>query len=147
MNLVLADMIERFRAAQDLGVEFVLQALGPAFGVRLPSSNVDWVVMCEELGLYKIRQCRGISVHAHGFGIELAFDGLTIDFDWGESGEPDGFDAWRLWNFVRLNGIAVNCADLSQVRSWLEEAETLGDLSRDRFLYYSSAHRAKPLTV
>lgn len=147
MNPVLADMIGRFRQAQDLGVAAVIEVLGPALGVRPPASNVEWVVMCGELGLYKICECNGVGVYAHGFGIELIFDDLTIDFDWGDSGEPDGFDAWRLWNFVRANEIAVDCASLSQVRSWLEEAEALGELSRDRLLYYSPAHRAKPLTA
>lgn len=144
MNPVLADMIARFRAAQDRGVAAVTEILGPALGVRPPASNIQWVAMCEELGLYKVRQCNGIEVHAHGFGIELVFDNLVIDFDWGDAGEPDGFEAGRLWNFVRVNGIAVDCAGFSRVRSWLEEAETFGELSRDRFLYYAPAHRAGP---
>ena len=84
----------------------------------------------------------GIGVYAHGYGIELSFDGLTIDFDWGDLGEPDGFDAWRLWNFYQTNGFVVDCASSCQIRSWLEEAITLGELTKDRLLYYSPANRA-----
>lgn len=144
MNLVLADMIERFRTAQDRGVAFVAGVLGPAFGVRLPTSNREWVRICIECRLYQVREFEGVGVYAHGIGIELTFDGLTIDFDWGDSGEPDGFDAWRLSTFAEANGIAACCADNSRVRSWLEEAVALGELIRVGSLYYSSAHRAGP---
>lgn len=144
MNPVLADMIARFRSAQDRGAAVVEKVLGPAFGVRLPATNREWVTICEQCGLYKVRHVNDIGVYAHGFGIELVLDGVTIDFDWGDSGEPDGFDAWRLWNFVRENGIAVKCGRVSQVRTWLEEAAALGELDQDRLLYYSPMHRTRP---
>jgi hypothetical protein len=143
MNPILADMIGRFRAAQDRGVAAVVEVLGPALGVRLPASNREWVRMSAECGVNRAGRVNGIEVDAHGYGIELVLDGVTIDFDWGDSGEPDGFDAWRLWNFVQVNGIAVDCGRSSQVRSWLEEAAALGELTRDSLLYYSPAHRAR----
>lgn len=148
MNPVLADMIGRFRSAQDRGVAFVTEVLGPALGVRRPESNREWVSICRECGL-SWRSCRvdGVGVYAHGFGIELAFAGLTIDFDWGDSGDPDGFDAWWLWDFHQINGFAVECASSSQVRSWLEEARMLGELTRDNLLYYSPDDRAQPPVV
>jgi uncharacterized protein DUF6896 len=147
MNPVLADMVRRFRSAQDRGVAAVAEVLGPALGVRLPASNREWVSICVDCGLYKVRHVNGIGVYAHGYGIELTLDGLTIDFDWGDLGEPDGFDAWWLWNFVQSNGITVDCGSFSQVRSWLEEAAALGELTRDDLLYYSPANRAGPPTA
>src|SRR5262245_24256312 len=145
MNPVLADMIGRFRSAQDRGVAWISQVLGPTLGVRLPASNREWVTICAESGLYKVRRVNGLGVYAHGFGIELTLDGLTIDFDWGDAGEPDGFDAWRVWNFVQVNKIAADCGGYDQVRSWLEEAAVRDELTRDSCLYYSPAHRAKPM--
>jgi hypothetical protein len=144
MNSVLAEMVRQFRSAQDRGVAIVTDVLGPALGVRRPASNREWVFICGECGLLKRRHLDGIEVYAHGFGIELIFDGLTIDFDWGDKGEPDGFDGWRLWNYFRANGIAVDCESLSQVRSWLEEATARGELTQDRCLYYSPDRRAGP---
>jgi hypothetical protein len=96
MNRVLADMIRRFRSAQNRGVAAFVEILGPALGTRLPASNREWVTICAESGLYKVRRVNGLGFYAHGYGIELTLDGVTIDFDWGEVGEPDGFDAWRL---------------------------------------------------
>lgn len=143
MNPILKDMIEWIRAAQDRGVAAVAEVLGPALGVRRPASNREWVGMSGRCGVNRVRRLDGIEFYAHGYGIELVLDGVTIDFDWGDRGEPDGFDAWRLWNFVEVNGIAVDCGSLSQVRSWLEEAAALGELTQDSLLYYSPAHRAK----
>jgi hypothetical protein len=85
----------------------------------------------------------GIEVYAHGYGIELIFPDLTIDFDWGEEGEPDGFDNWWLWNFIRSNKIDAACESCLQIRSWLEEAYQRGELIRDfSGLYYAPDHRA-----
>ena len=145
MNPVLVDIIEPFRSAQDRGVAAIAEILGPALGVRLPASNREWVSICAECGLHKGRRVNGLGVYAHGYGIELTLDGLSIDFDWGDSGEPDGFDAWRLWNFVQVNKIATYCGSYDQVRSWLEEAAARGELTRDTCLSYSPGHRARPV--
>jgi hypothetical protein len=144
MHPVLANLINRFRADQDYGVSLVRDVLGSTLGVRLPTSNREWVAICAEYGLYHVRWVNGIEVYAHGYGIELIADGLTIDFDWGDNGEPDGFDAWRLWNHVRLNGLPLPDEGFSQVRAWLEEAAAAGELTQDTFLYYSPRQRARP---
>jgi hypothetical protein len=143
MNPVLADMIGRFRSSQDRGVAAIVQLLGPPLGVRPPASNREWVTICARSGLYKVRRVNGLGVYAHGYGIELTLDGVMIAFDWGDAGEPDGFGAWRLWNFAQANKIAADCVGYAQVRSWLEEAAARGELTRDTCLYYSPAHRAR----
>jgi hypothetical protein len=86
----LVALIERFRAARDRGVAFIVDVLGPTLGVRLPRTPGEWVAICGEAGLYKVRWVNGVEVYAHGYGVELDFGGLVIDFDWGEAGEPDG---------------------------------------------------------
>lgn len=143
MHPVLADLVIQFREAQDRGVAFVARVLGPTLGVQLPSSNREWVTICGETGLYNVRWVNGAEVYSHGYGIELIFDGLTIDFDWGDAGEPDGFDAWRLWHFARVNRLPGPSASYSQVESWLGEAHGNGELTRGRLLYYSPRHRAR----
>jgi hypothetical protein len=144
MHPVLADIIERFRRAQDRGVEAIVEVLGPALGVRLPASNREWVSLCAECGLYNVRWVNGIQIYAHGYGIELVLEDVTIDFDWGAAGEPDGFDAWRLWNFVSVNKLDVACEGHLQMQSWLQQAHQCGVLTQEGLygLYYSPAHRA-----
>jgi hypothetical protein len=116
--------------------------LGPTLGVRLPRSNREWVAICSESGLYHVRRVNGLGVYAHGYGVEITFPDVAIDFDWGDGGEPDGFDAWRLWNFVSENRLDVPCEGHLQMIAWLEEAHEGRKLTRDRHLYYSPAHRA-----
>jgi hypothetical protein len=136
-------LIERFREAQDRGVAFVIDVLGPTLGVRLPSTPLEWVCICGETGLYNVRWVNDVEVYSHGYGIELMFAGLTIDFDWGEFGEPDGFDVWRLWNFARLNRCGMPGIGHAEVRAWVEAAAATGELTKDRHLYYSPTHRAR----
>lgn len=135
-------LIERFRCAQDFGVAIITGVLGPTLGVGLPTSGRDWLRICGETGLYNVRWINGIEVYTHGYGIELDIDGFNIDFDWGENGEPDGFDWWRLWNFARNNPDGTPLPEDADVRQWLEEAFAAGELTRDRNLFYSPRHRA-----
>ena len=46
-----------------------------------PTSNRDQVAICGETGLYAVRWVNGVEVYAHGYGIELTFPDLAIDFD------------------------------------------------------------------
>jgi Domain of unknown function (DUF6896) len=143
MRLDLEEMIRQFRAAQGRGVAVVASVLRNELGVRLPKSNREWVSICAECGLlWSPQEVGGIQVYAHGYGIELMVDGLNIDFDWGDAGEPDGFDAWRLWNFYQVNGLPLPCESYVQLSSWLEEAAEHGELTKDELLYYSPLHRA-----
>lgn len=144
MHPSLVTLIERFRAAQDRGVGFVADVLGPVLGVRRPASGDEWVTICGETGLYHARWVNGVGVYSHGYGVELDFGALTIDFDWGDAGEPDGFDVWRLWNFANRNPVAAPCPARAAVRAWVEAAAAAGELTRDRRLFYSPAHRAAP---
>ena len=142
MRPALLRLIERFREAQDQGVAFIIDVLGPAIGVRWPKSPSDWVYIYSETGLWNVRRMNRVEVYCHGHGIELIFPGLTIDFDWGDAGEPDGFDAWRLWNFAFLNPDGSPCPEHSEIRTWIEQAAADGELERDAWLHYSPRHRA-----
>jgi hypothetical protein len=102
MKPELESLIKQFRAAQDVGVATIRDTLS----LPLPKSGPDWVHYCCANGIQKINELNGIPIYAHGYGIELKIDELTIDFDWGPNGEPDGFDAWRLYNFTLDNATA-----------------------------------------
>src|SRR5688572_7383900 len=99
MNPTLARIIAAFRAAQDRAVA----TLTHTFQIPLPASNVDWLRVCSEGELHKRKEWNGIGIYTHGYGIELTYPDLSIDFDWGDRGDADGFDSWRLWNFCETN--------------------------------------------
>ena len=143
MHPDLANLIGKFRAAQDRAVAFIAGTLRDVLGVRLPISNREWVAICGETGLHGVRRVNGVEVYCHGYGIELTFPDLSIDFDWGDHGEPDGFDWWRLHFFSYFNPKVVPFAARDDVRGWLEGAEAAGELTSDDSLYYSPAYRAR----
>jgi hypothetical protein len=124
-------------------VGFIVDVLGPTLGVKLPTSNREWVRHSGEVGLHNVRWVNRVEVCTHGYGIELIFPDLDIDFDWGDHGESDGFDVWRLWNFARSNALRFGFGELTYqlVRVWLEEAVSRGELTADAHLFYSPSHR------
>jgi hypothetical protein len=140
MHPFLTKLIKAFRQAQDMGVATLTGRLG----IPRPANHVDWLRICRETGLYDTREIDGVGVFAHGHGIALVIDGLSIDFDWGEQGEPDGFDVWRLYNFLNTNrpGSGVT---YESVKLAVEEAHQAGELIQPghrNSLYYDPTQRA-----
>lgn len=146
MKPSLLNLIGEFRAAQDRAVAFISGTLREVLGVRLPTSNREWVAICDETGLNNVRWLNGVEVYSHGYGIELTFPDLATDFDFGDHGEPDGFAAWWLHLFSRCNPKLVPLAESAVVKGWLDEAFAADELTEDDRLFYSPAHRARPVT-
>lgn len=130
-------LIDQFRRAQDIAVDTLIHKLN----IPQPNTNRDWAFYCAEHGLHQIREMQGIGIYAHGYGIELRIDSLTIDFDWGSNGEPDGFDDWRLYRFNIDNPCEIECSH-DDVNDWLKRAYADGELLREGSLYYDPNRRA-----
>jgi len=141
MHKTLDLLIEEFRVAQEIGVSTLRHDLK----IPLPTSEKNWFQYCCENNLYEIKNLNGIGIYAHGYGIELKIGTLTIDFDWGAKGEPDGFDGWRLYNFSRDNLPKIKCEHL-EVNSWFESALEVGELIKGGKLYYDPDRRAMQTT-
>ena len=60
MKSELKQLIVRFRAAQDIGVETFVNVLK----LPLPSSGREWVRYCSNNGIYKLRQLNGVGIYA-----------------------------------------------------------------------------------
>jgi hypothetical protein len=137
MNTTLEQVIADFRQAQDRAVATIRDDLK----WKLPPSNRDWVFLCGSEGYYGIRELNGIKIYAHGYGIELKYPDLIIDFDWGEKGEGTGFDVWRLWNHCKVNERFLNECTYESIRQWLMAAHHADELKRDRLLWYRPQER------
>ena len=134
----LDELIKQFRHAQDRGVEL----LGAKFGIPMPVSNKAWFVYCHETGLYAQSGKDGAQINAHGYGIAIETDDLCIDFDWGDNGEADGFDAWRLYSQSLEHEFKFECTH-NMCINWIEQAYGAGELERDTHLYYDPRFRAR----
>lgn len=133
MHEPLALLIKCFRTAQDLAVKTLVQKLK----IPQPASKYDWLSICRE----HAKTCSKLGIRPHGVGVELKIDSLTSDFDWGDNGEPDGFDGWRLYNFALYNLPTVKCTH-SEVNSWLDAAWSSGEIVKQGDLYYYPRNRA-----
>lgn len=69
-------------------------------GVPKPSSNGEWA-------FYRLPDefviPNGTRIQKHGYGCRFKNERVYVDFDFGEHGEINGFDCWRLNDFCRKN--------------------------------------------
>ena len=137
MNSTLELIISHFRKAQDRAVSTIRDDLN----WKLPSSNRDWVFLCGSQGYNDIRELNGIVVYTHGYGVELRYQDLVIDFDWGEKGEGTGFDVWRLWSYCELNNQFLDRCSHDSIKQWVIEADESKELVKDRLLWYRPLER------
>ena len=93
--------------------------------------------------LHELGKAHGLFIKTHGYGVEIRFPSLIIDFDWGDCGEGYGFDAWRLWNHCCENRIYLDqfTHDLMKLR--VERAVAAGELISDSHLHYLPHERER----
>ena len=96
MHAELSKIIEAFNAAQRKAVE----VLESKFVCERPASQDDFIFRCVPAIREADYSAGGYRIRPHGIGMEIEGNGLSIDFDFGENGELNGFDAFRLHNFV-----------------------------------------------
>lgn len=133
MNPELDRVIDRFLESVRWAVDCIKKS-----GYSLPSSAAAW-------SLNGMRQHgvlpSGVTYYKHGFGVAVSSDTRTVDFDFGEMGETDGFDAWRLSNFAEDNRISTTLTDEGSFSAALEAARAEGTLVKRGHLYYRRERR------
>lgn len=92
MDAGLFKLIHDYLAAVRTAVDLMVQS-----GIAAPASNREWVNNpLPEAGLLD----GGIWYRKHGYGCQVLLAHRPVDFDFGERGQVDGFDPWRLKKFV-----------------------------------------------
>jgi hypothetical protein len=136
MHETLRNLIDEFRTAQDVGVCVLVNDLK----IPRPKSGLDWHDYCCRHGLFQVRLIDEVGFYAHGYGVELKIRGLIIDFDWGDNGEADGFDVWRLYNFAVENHSSFS-ASFAAIESWMATSLQNGELVKEGYTYYDPSRR------
>jgi hypothetical protein len=95
-------------------------------GVKRPASSTTWAAMREEAR--RVADSADLWIRPHGVGLSFRDSKWTIDFDFGKTGEIDGFDAHRLVAFARANSIGVEFGDDDEMRRLLAEAVDAGEV-------------------
>ncbi|MFT5594287.1 MAG: hypothetical protein ACI8SR_002676 [Oceanicoccus sp.] len=118
MDFELERIIGLFNIAQEKAVEI----LESKFECKRPVSSTDFIQRCVP-AIREVDYVRsGYKIRPHGIGMKINVDGIIIDFDFGMNGEFNGFDAWRLSEFVRWNKIKSSIKSEKEFEAVLNEA-------------------------
>ena len=67
--------------------------------IKRPASPIDWVSDRTFSGMGEFKD--GTKYFKHGFGCSIKTPDFSVDFDFGDNGEINGFDLSRLENFTK----------------------------------------------
>jgi len=101
-------------------------------GVAVPASSTAWATN----GLKKGTLSDGAVYSKHGVGCLIEAPEGGVDFDFGDHGEIDGFDAWRLLQFAEFSNGQHAFTDKKKVQALLDSAMTAGEIEKRGSLYY-----------
>jgi len=133
MNEDLHNLIVQYQRA----VEELFPRVASHLKVQLPVSNVEWTLIRPER---RGETPDGIKYFMHGYGIAMDDGNLKVDFDLGENGQINGFDAERLAKFVEKNEIKTPLKNRNAIAAAITEAESTGELSYSGYILYYLDH-------
>jgi hypothetical protein len=103
--------------------------------IAMPISNVGWAIakIPAEGTLPS-----GATYEKHGYGCKVSMAEGVVDFDFGDNGEINGFDAWRLWRYAEPRADKYGVTTHMTIREELQTLHALGQLVRESHgsLYY-----------
>jgi hypothetical protein len=118
MDHRLAHLISKYQKAVKSAVTLLEDS-----GIQLPDSNVEWA--CADIP-HKGVLIGAISYFKHGYGCVVYLPTGTVDFDFGKSGEINGFDLWRLTCFVEDNYADYGFENEKELKVCFEQAKKAG---------------------
>jgi hypothetical protein len=79
----------------------------------------------------------GSRYRKHGYGCDVTGDSWSVDFDFGDEGQIDGFDEWRLEIFLMENPQSSEVTTVEHLRNSFRAAVEAGEIIYSgRHLYY-----------
>jgi len=98
-------------------------------GMPMPHSSLAWL-RAEVPGIGILDG--GIKYFKHGAGCEVRLETGAVDFDFGDNGEIDGFDLWRLTKFCRDFLPCFGFDNAKQIEESFNAALAHGELEQSR---------------
>lgn len=128
----LARLIADYQAAVRTAVALMRDS-----GVALPDSNMGWALnRMDHRGVL----AGGIPYFKHGYGCAVTLPGGVVDFDFGEHGQIDGFDAWRLTGFAGPRLGEYGFADEAALKACFHAEVAAGSLVGSGYILYYLAN-------
>jgi hypothetical protein len=104
-------------------------------GIDVPDSNRGWSLNgMPQRGVLP----SGATYAKHGYGCHVSLADGEVDFDFGDSGEIDGFDGWRLWRYAEPRSDIYGPTSYAALDDQLKLLHSQGILRKDPqgSLYY-----------
>lgn len=103
------------------------------YNIVLPVTNGEWVDL--ELP-HPIELPNGIVGFKHGFGISMCEQGTVTNFDLGDNGEIDGFNAGWLASFVQSHQLETHLTDAKIIQLLIDDAVSRGNIRFSGYINY-----------
>lgn len=94
-------------------------------GYRRPQTDMDWTVMD---GPPHGELVPGYRFYKHGIGCAVKGPGWAVDFDFGEQGQIDGIDPWRLKQFAEPRLASYGIRSTEEIDTLFSAACAAGEL-------------------
>jgi hypothetical protein len=128
MDERLSKIIRDYQSAVREAVDLMTRS-----GVPRPASNMDWVgTDVRQIG----ELAGGVRYFKHGYGCAVQLPSGSVDFDFGEHGEIDGFDLGRLSYYARGRLSAYGLASEEELKGVFEAAVRNGELVYSGYILY-----------
>jgi len=129
MNRIIKDLIHDYIQK----VEARFEQFSRETNTPSPKTNLDWALKGPKK---KGTLSDGTTYSKHGYGCLFEGEKDSVDFDFGEHGEIDGFDTWRLINyFESLDSEGLQLKE-SEIKEWINTEEKEGRIEKRGNLYY-----------
>jgi len=107
-------------------------ALLESAGFRRPNSNTEWAIMRTPAS----PKLDGLMFRKHGYGCFVKGPTWAVDFDFGDTGQIDGFDAWRLAQFAGDKLAQYGFESPEDLQSAFRHANESGDIVYSGYILY-----------
>lgn len=128
MDQRLSELIKDYLVSVSKAVQLLEQG-----GISQPRSNTEWA--CDDLPQTGILP-GGVKYYKHGYGCAVHLKDGTVDFDFGENGEINGFDTWRLTCFAHGKLLWYGFESEDELKMCFNAAVAAGELRYSGYILY-----------
>lgn len=128
MHYQLANLIYDYQASVKTAVDLMERS-----GIPRPPTNTDWIgTDISQSGELEGR----VRYFKHGYGCAVSLPTGRVDFDFGEQGEINGFDVWRLAGFADARLPEYGFADEDALKECFKAEVMSGHLVYSGYILY-----------
>lgn len=139
MDKKLKRVISDYQASVRSAVELLHRS-----GIPLPITAGDWVRTNIP---YEGELDGGVSYRKHGIGCQVDLPTGAVDFDFGDIGEINGFDLWRLTEFVDGETAKYGFESNDAIKRSFKAAVQSGELIRRKNSLFYLTHTQRVLAI